>query len=165
MIKYDKIYNLRRIAQNFRDAIDAAKAARESYKFFRKFPDGQCGYTTDMLAKYLTHKGYTHLIYETGVYYWDDWDSNEDHVPNQHTWLLAEGFVVDITADQFKCHDEPIKNDTKVYVGPKTPYYKQFEVHPNGVCEITGYDPNTSIGKDMDIWYEVIMKYLAHNDD
>lgn len=67
MINYDKIYNLRHTAQNFRNAIDAAKAAREPYKFFRNFPAGQCGYTTEMLAKYLSSKGYTQLIYETGA--------------------------------------------------------------------------------------------------
>ena len=74
-------------------------------------------------------------------------------MPNQHTWLLAEGFVVDITGDPFKRYDEPIKNDAKVYVGPKTPYFEQFEVPPYGICEIAGYNPNTSTGKD--VWYEV----------
>ena len=52
MIKHNEIYNLRRIAQSFRDAIDTAKANKENAVFFRKFPVGQCGYTAEMLAKY-----------------------------------------------------------------------------------------------------------------
>lgn len=165
MIKYDKIFNLRRIAQKFRDAIDAAKANREPYEFFRKFPTGQCGYTTEMLAKYLSSRGYTQLVYETGAYYWDDFEWNDDHEPNQHTWLLAEGFVIDITGDQFKYYDDPIKNDTAVYVGPKTAYYELFEVHAYGRMEISGYDPDSPKGKELDMWYQVIMKYLSQIND
>jgi len=161
MVRYDKIYNLRRIAQSFRDAIDAAKAKPEPYMFFRKFPTGQCGYTTEFLAKYLSSKGYTNMIYETGVYYWDDWEQNPDHEPNQHTWLLIDGLVIDITGDQFRYYDEPIKNCTPVYVGPKTPYYDLFEVHPCGRLETNGYDPNSPMGKDLDTWYQVIIDYLS----
>ena len=161
MVRYDKIYNLRRIAQNFRNAIDAAKAKPEPYIYFSKFPTGQCGYTTEFLAKYLSGKGYTDIIYETGVYYWDDWEQNPDHEPIQHTWLLVEGLVIDITGDQFKYYDEPIKNNTPVYVGPKTPYYELFEVHPCGRYETRGYNPNSPKGKDLDTWYQVIMDYLS----
>lgn len=165
MIKYDLIYNLHRIARSFRDAIDAAKANREPYIFFNKFPYGQCGYTTDLLAKYLTSKGYTRMIYETGVYYWEDSDSNPDHIPRQHTWLLVEGLIIDITRDQFKDFDEPVKNNIPVYVGPKTPYYELFEVHPYGRCETSGYNTNSLKGKDLDSWYQVILKYLFEEEN
>lgn len=161
MIKYDKIYNLRRLAQSFRDAIDTAKSKQEPYTFFRKFPTGQCGYTTEMLAKYFASKGYKEMIYETGVYYWDDFEFNENHEPNQHTWLLVEGLVIDITGDQFCFYDEPIKNNTPVYVGPKTPYYELFDVHPCGRYKISGYNPNSPGGKELDTWYQVIMKYMG----
>lgn len=160
MIRYDKIYNLRRIAQSFRDAIDEAKTNREPYIFFSKFPTGQCGYTTELLAKYLSTKGYTHMLYETGSYHWEDFEQNPDHEPNQHTWLIVEGLVVDITGDQYKYYDEPIKNDVPVYVGPKTPYYELFDVHPNGRYETSGYSPDDPKGKDLDNWYRVIMKHL-----
>ena len=161
MIKYNEIYNLRRIAQSFRDAIDTAKANKENAVFFRKFPVGQCGYTAEMLAKYLTSKGYTKVIYETGVYYWEDFNSNTDHEPNQHTWLIVEDFVIDITGDQFKYYDEPLNNDIPVYVGPKTPFFELFDVHPYGRCQTSGYDPNSPKGKDLDAWYKVIMEYLS----
>ena len=161
MVRYDQIYNLRRIAQSFRDAVDAGKAKPEPYIFFQKFPTGQCGYTTEFLAKYLSSIGYTNMIYETGVYYWDDWEQNPDHEPNQHTWLLVDGLVIDITGDQFRYYDEPIKNCTPVYVGPKTPYYDLFEVHPCGRFQTNGYNPNSPMGKDLDTWYQVIMDYLS----
>lgn len=165
MIKYNKIYALRRIAQSFRDAIDAAKANEESAIFFRKFPVGQCGYTTEMLAKYLASKGYTQLIYETGAYYWEDSDANIDHEPNQHTWLCVDGLIVDITGDQFKHYDEPLKNDTPVYVGPKTPYFELFEVHPCGRYEINDYAPDSPMSRDLDSWYNVILEYLSEFDN
>lgn len=164
MIKYDQIYILHRIAQNFRDAIEAAKSNREPYIFFDKFPTGQCGYTTELLAKFLSSKGYTDMIYETGVYHWEDFEVNADHEPNQHTWLLVEGLVIDITGDQFRYYDEPVKNNTSVYVGPKTPYFELFEVHPCGRYKTNGYDPNSPMGRELDIWYNVIMKYLAKNE-
>ncbi len=163
MVRYDQIYNLRRIAQSFRDAVDAGKAKPEPYIFFQKFPTGQCGYTTEFLAKYLSSIGYTNMIYETGVYYWDDWEQNPDHEPNQHTWLLVDELVIDITGDQFRYYDEPIKNCTPVYVGPKTPYYDLFEVHPCGRFPTNGYDPNSPMGKDLDTWYQVIMDYLSED--
>ena len=160
MIQYSKIYNLRRIVQSFRDAIDTAKANDESAIFFRKFPVGQCGYTTEMLAKYLASKGYTQMIYETGAYFWEDSYTNIDHEPNQHTWLCVDGLIVDITGDQFKHYDKPLRNDTPVYVGPKTPYFDLFEVHPCGRRKTSGYDPSSPMGSDLDSWYNVIMKYL-----
>lgn len=150
MVKYNQIYNLRRIAQSFRDAIDAAKANKEPAVFFQKFPSGQCGHTTEMLAKYLASKGYTQMIYESGVYHWEDFEWNVDHEPNQHTWLMVEGLVIDITGDQFKYYDEPLKNDTPVYVGPKTPYFELFDVHPCGQYEIRSYDSDSPMGKDLD---------------
>lgn len=94
-------------------------------------------------------------------YYWEDFEWNPDHEPNQHTWLLAEGLVIDITGDQFEYYDEPLENDIPVYVGPKTPYYELFEVHPYGRYETIGYNP---MGKDLDKWYQVIMKYLPENE-
>ena len=164
MIKYDKIYKLRRIAQSFRDAIDAAKANSEHYIFFDKFPTGQCGHTAELLAKHLSSKGYSKMTYETGVYYWDDFDCNPDHEPQQHTWLVVEGLIIDITGDQFKYYDEPVKNDIPVYVGPKTPFFELFEVHPYGRYETNGYSLSDPMGKDLDKWYHVIMKYLPENE-
>lgn len=164
MIRYSQIYNLRRIAQSFRNAIDAAKLNKEPLEFFRKFPAGQCGYATEMLAKYLSSQGYTQMIYESGVYYWEDFELNKDHEPNQHTWLLVEGLVIDITGDQFKYYDEPLKNDVPVYVGPKTPYFELFDIHPCGRYITSGYNPNSPKGEELDAWYRVTLSYLAESD-
>ena len=45
--------NLEKLVYNFRDAIETAIENGESGIFFRKFPTGQCGHTSDMLAQYL----------------------------------------------------------------------------------------------------------------
>ena len=45
------------VVMGFRRAIEKAKANNEQGEFFRKFPTGQCGNTSDMLAQYLIDNG------------------------------------------------------------------------------------------------------------
>lgn len=42
--------NLNELVYNFRNAIERAKDNNEPGEFFRKFPNGQCGNASDMLA-------------------------------------------------------------------------------------------------------------------
>lgn len=58
--------------------------------FFERFPQGCCGDTSDLLAKYLTE----HNIYAEYV-----WGINSKG--QSHGWLEYQGWIVDITADQF----------------------------------------------------------------
>ena len=54
---------LETLVHNFRKAIEAAQANYEPGEFFRKFPTGQCGHTSDMLAQYLIDNGIGPITY------------------------------------------------------------------------------------------------------
>ena len=55
---------LENLVFNFRKAIEAAKANNEPGEFFRKFPVGQCGNTSDILAQYLIDNGFAPITYD-----------------------------------------------------------------------------------------------------
>lgn len=57
---------------NFRKAIETAKDNDELGEFFRKFPVGQCGNTSDILAQYLIDNEIGPITYVNGTYYGDD---------------------------------------------------------------------------------------------
>lgn len=141
---------------NFRKAIEAAKENNEAGEFFRKFPVGQCGNTSDILAQYLIDNGIGPITYVNGTYYGDDYDDRW-----AHTWLVVNGFVIDITGDQFKDKAEPLKNDVPIYIGPMTEYYRLFEIGPGGKCEHLGLDPTWSNYHELKDWYKTILKYLT----
>lgn len=50
---------LEKLVTEFRKAIERAKNNNEQGEFFRKFPTGQCGNASDMLAQYLLDNGYS----------------------------------------------------------------------------------------------------------
>ncbi len=103
------------LVSNFRRAIETAKYNNEQEEFFRKFPNGQCGHASDILAQYLIDNGICPVKYVNGTYYGDDFNDKWSH-----TWLVVEDLIIDITSDQFKYHKEPLKNNIPVYVGPTT---------------------------------------------
>jgi hypothetical protein len=140
---------------NFRKAIEAAKKNNEPGELFRKFPIGQCGHTSDILAQYLINNGIGPVIYANGTYYGDDFDDRQ-----AHTWLLVKGLVIDITGDQFKFHKEPLKYDIPIYIGPMTKYYQLFEIGPGGMHEHFGLDCHWSNYHELKTWYEIILNYL-----
>ena len=78
--------------------------------------------------------------------------------------MIVNGITIDITGDQFKYYDEPLKNDVPVYVGPKTPYFELFDIHPCGRYITSGYNPNSPKGEELDAWYRVTLSYLAESD-
>ena len=94
---------LETLVRNFRKAIEAAQTNYELGEFFRKFPTGQCGHSSDMLAQYLIDNGIGPITYVSGTYYGDD---SEDRWC--HAWLVVDGLVVDITGDQFRHHPAPL---------------------------------------------------------
>lgn len=161
---HTQINALQQHAQNFRNAIMSVDPEKERDVFFYKFPNGQCGNTSKLLARYLFEKGYSHIIYETGVYRWDgyDWDEYPAHKPQEHTWLLVDKLVVDITGDQLADAPSPITNTTEIYVGSKSPYYVQFDVHSTGKVKLT--DGNSAFIRDehLDKLYRIIKQYLEN---
>lgn len=146
---------LEELVSDFRKAIERAKDNCEPGEFFRKFPTGQCGNTSDMLAQYLIDNGFSPIIYANGTYYGEEWDDRQ-----AHTWLIVDGLLIDITGDQFKYHDAPLKNNVPVYVGPMTEYYELFEITPGGMHEHFGLDARWFNYHELKGWYETILRYL-----
>lgn len=147
---------LEEIACNFRRAIEAAKKNHERGIFFDKFPVGQCGNTSDILAQYLIDNKIGPVTYVNGTYYYDD----DSHNRNAHTWLFVRNNVIDITGDQFKDYGLPLFNDIPVYVGAMTDYYKLFEIGPGGKYEHHGLQTQWSNYSELLSWYETILEYL-----
>lgn len=139
---------------NFRKAIEIAKSNNESGEFFRKFPVGQCGNASDMLAQYLIDNKITPVTYVNGTFHggWDNICS--------HTWLVVNGLVIDITGDQFKYHDKPLTYDIPVYIGPMTEFYEMFEVTPGGSHEHFGLDSHWLNYHELKNCYKTILRYL-----
>ena len=108
------------LATEFRHAIEDAINSGEFDDDinFRRFPCGCCGYTSDLLAKYL-HQHKITTWYISGVY---------DKEYQQHTWLQTEvGLIIDITGDQFKRHRGVLHYDKSVYVGDVDYFHSLFK--------------------------------------
>ena len=146
---------LKELVYNFRKAIEAAQTNGEIGTFFRKFPTGQCGHTSDMLAQYLINNGFKQITYVNGTYYGDDWDDRWSH-----TWLVVNEQIIDITGDQFKYYKKPLQNNITVYVGPSNSFYDSFEVHPSGRFEHFGLNKQWINYSELRNWYETILRYL-----
>lgn len=146
---------IKAIAYRFRTAIEKAIEAGESESFFRKFPTGQCGHTTDMLIQYLLDLGYQHVIYVNGTYYGNEWDDRWSH-----TWLELDGIIVDITGDQFKHHPYPLKNDVPIFVGPPNDWYRLFDTEHGSYHEHNGLEKSWINYSELLQWYAIIMQYM-----
>lgn len=146
---------LESLVVNFRKAIEMAKANHEPGDFFRDFPLGQCGNTSDILAQYLIDNKFGPVTYVNGTYYGDNWDCEKSHA-----WLVVEGLVIDITGDQFKYEEEPLRCDLPVYIGPMTEYYQIFEIDPGGMNEHSGLKKQWINYHELKDWYETILRYL-----
>ena len=150
-----KQMNLQKLVYNFRGAIETAIENGEPGTFFGKFPTGQCGHTSDMLAQYLIDNGFDSIVYVNGTYYGDEWDDQWSH-----TWLVVNEQIIDITGDQFKYHQEPLKNNVPVYIGPANKFYDLFEIHPGGKHKHFGLNDQWTNCFELRQWYETIMRYL-----
>ena len=77
------------------------------------FPRGCCGDATDLLALYISKYHNKSSTYVCGVGLGDN--------PNQsHAWLICDGYLIDITADQF---------NEKGYNLPRVILTKQSDFH------------------------------------
>ncbi|MCU7652182.1 hypothetical protein ODJ80_05090 [Acutalibacter sp. LFL-21] len=149
---------LKKLVYKFRNAIERAKDNNEPGEFFRKFPIGQCGNTSDMLAQYLieNHIGPIELV--SGIYYADDPNYPDDR--QSHAWLLVKGVIIDITCDQFKFHNTPLKCDNPIYIGPMSDYYRQFDTSHAEIYWHQGLDKNWPHYNQLRSTYETIKRYL-----
>lgn len=146
---------LNELVYDFRRAIERAKNNNEQGEFFRKFPTGQCGNASDMLAQYLIDNGISQITYVNGTYYGNFGDDMQTH-----TWLVVNGAIIDITGDQFKYHKAPLTYDVPVYIGPLIGYYELFEITPNGMYEHSGLDERWTNYRELKGWYKTILRYI-----
>ena len=139
----------------FRKAIETAIANNEEGEFFRKFPTGQCGNTSDILAQYFIDNGIEQITYVNGTYFGDAWDDRWSH-----TWLEVNDQIIDLTGDQFRFHKEPLKNDIPVYVGKINSFYELFDVSCGSRHEHHGLEAEWSNYRELARTYHTILKYL-----
>ena len=152
--KFDNQTELvRSLASNFRKAIDCALEADKLYgTVIESFPIACCGYTSDLLQRYLAEKGIA-TRYVSGTYRDDSTNDSQSHA-----WLeLIDGTIVDITGDQFRNEPRPLQNDSPVYCGKPNDFYNLFELDPPCECEGT-YSMN--IDRKEKEAYDIICKYL-----
>lgn len=141
------------LANEFRMAIERALEADELYRtVIATFPSGCCGYTSDLLRKYLAAKGIA-TQYVSGTY--RNYSTNDTQ---SHAWLeLTDGTIVDITGDQFRNKPYPLRNDCSVYCGKPNKFYSLFELDSPCQCKGTC---SLDIERKEKLAYDIICKYL-----
>jgi hypothetical protein len=116
---------LKRLAYQFRKAILRCEVGKLPISL-KSFPIASCGDASLLLGKYLQQNGITDVRYISG---WNDTGS--------HAWLLVDGFIVDITADQFlEISEDVIITDNNIW-------HTQFEINTNHVADFEMYDDHT----------------------
>jgi hypothetical protein len=131
---------LKRLALNFRQALLRCEKNKLPISL-RTFPHGSCGDTSLLLGKYLQVNGFNGIRYICG---WKDRQS--------HAWLLVDGFIVDITADQFSgISDGVIVTDDHTW-------YKQFEINTDHIADFEIYDEYTKS------WMQSTYNYILINN-
>lgn len=143
---------IKRLAIQFREAIDKAYNANDFYEFpFNRFPHACCGDASDLLAQFLLEKN-IRTYYVGG----DDLFGNKQY----HAWLLADNhIIIDITGDQFKNQSVFLNYDKPVYVGKEDDFHRLFEVESE--CEHYGIDALASTCHSrLKALYKIINKYI-----
>lgn len=144
---------VRSLASDFRMAIERAlESDKLTSTAIASFPSGCCGYTSDLLQRYLAEKGIT-TRYVSGTY--RDYSTNDSR---SHAWLeLIDGTIVDITGDQFCFELYPLQNDCPVYCDKPNDFYSRFELEPP--CECEGTFSKDVLRREQEA-YDIICKFL-----
>lgn len=144
---------VRSLANDFRKAIERALEADKLHgTVIASFPIGCCGFTSDLLQRYLGEKDIV-TRYVSGTY--RDYSTNDSQ---PHAWLeLTDGTIVDITGDQFRFEPYPLQNDCSVYCDKPNGFYDLFKLDPPCECEGTY---SMDIDRKEKEAYDIICKYL-----
>ncbi|MFN8742869.1 MAG: hypothetical protein ACK5YR_23310 [Pirellula sp.] len=119
------VAELNEIATGFRRLIDQCDPKRLGGNFDR-FPIGCCGDASDLMAHHLCQLGYDPPQYVLG-----------DSGSQSHAWLETNGFIVDITADQFDDNDRCWFAFTAT---PKPQYLRKFRELDRWTARLSDYD-------------------------
>jgi hypothetical protein len=88
---------LLRLATEFRRAIQQSDNVPERLRSrFQLFPKDMCEFASNLLGRYLTGEGFENVRYVCGSR-----PVRARYNDQRHAWLEAQGFIIDITADQF----------------------------------------------------------------
>lgn len=143
--------DLYEIASAFRDAIEEAIRAGEIREMM-SFPAGCCGYTADILQRYLFEQGII-TYYMSGRYGHGD-------SPENHAWIeTKDGVVIDITGDQYK-YMAPWFTEP-VYVGPReNGFHDKFELdEPVPYLKPEG---RSASDRKSDARYEAVLTHMRN---
>jgi len=121
---------LRALATAFRDAIERADRPGLGIRF-ESFPTGSCGDASPLLGRFLKDHGAGEVTYVLG----ERGELNRDWT--SHAWLRVDGYIVDITADQFSDMDE------RVIVRATSPWHESFEEEDQHEGDYRVYDAAT----------------------
>ena len=117
-------------ATRFRRAIEKAKVVGEfvPQRFkperMNKFPHDCCDDTADLFTHYLYHEFGIDSIRVDGQYY----DGTLKYTCG-HSWQETDGWLVDLTGDQFEEDPSILIKASSVYVGKMDAFHRQFEIH------------------------------------
>ena len=117
--------DIKRLATQFRNAIDAAKDDRIFFRetIFREFPRGCCGIASELLAQFLLESG-IRTYYICGNYREGSFDNFQSHA-----WLETEDdIIIDITGDQFRYNPAFLNYNKPIYVGLMDDFHNLFEI-------------------------------------
>ena len=117
-------------ATRFRRAIEKAKADGEFVpkkplqpERMNNFPHDCCDDTADLFTHYLYHEFRIDSIRIDGEYY-----DNRLNCTCAHSWQETDGWIVDLTGDQFEYDASvPIKAEP-IYVGKMDDFHRQFKI-------------------------------------
>lgn len=149
-------------AKRFRAAMERARDAEEFNYFVKpnlpekmnKFPDDCCDISADLFVHYLYHQ---YEIISTRI----DGDLFDEYLgfTRGHSWQETEGWLIDLTGDQFDNEKGVIIKSEPVYVGHMDDFHRQFQIRfsePSCGIECLG----EGCQDRMYGLYTKIMKYL-----
>ena len=150
---------IKKEALRFRNAIERAKKLNEFVhkRFYREpmnnFPIDCCDDTTYLFAHFMFNVHFVDSVIVRGSYY-----NIHLHHECYHVWQEIDGYLVDLTGDQFDKDDNfPIK-ETAIYVGEMDKFHLQFRIiEKTHCCGIESI--NTSAHSRMYNLYNIIMNH------
>lgn len=147
-------------ATEFRNALDivVSKGSFGRLRIFRGFPNGCCGYSSDLLAEYLIKNG----IERDRIQRISSESLKQQYT---HVWLMIdEALFVDITADQFNGKPywrryEPIPSCCIV---PRNTYlYESFDKRKTDYTHSVGIDSYCGdISEQLHILFNAVIQIL-----
>ncbi|MGL0936050.1 hypothetical protein ABMX80_21135 [Vibrio vulnificus] len=136
-----KIYQIREILARFKKA---DFHSRTSFYFSSGFPDGCCGDATDLLGLYLLKYHGLESDYVCGHGLGDN--SNQTHA-----WLVCQGYIIDITADQFNADGYELPS---VIIDKQSTFHELFDEttsRPTSVEYVKGTGIPSVLAKVMSV--------------